>query len=277
MFVNSVYTDAFNYPDLHLQTSSPAYGGGSAISGYTVDIEGNAVPSSSPDIGAYQHYVGTTDQNVRLSVKILLEGASSSGSMSTLLNSSKVISLTQPYSAPPWSYSGSESVTQIPSAVVDWVLVELRSSTAAASVVQKKAALLLSNGAVVDVDGISSLNFKGVSSGSYYIVVRQRNHLAVMSSVAVALTSTAVTYDFTNALSKYYGTDPAADLGNGLFGLYTGDADANGVVNILDYGPVNSAFNQSGYKQGDLNLDGTVNSKDNEIVKMRIFKNSKVP
>ena len=49
------------------------------------------------------------------------------GVMRTVLNSGGLLPLAQPYSAAPYNYNGSETVTSIPNAnIVDWVLLELR-------------------------------------------------------------------------------------------------------------------------------------------------------
>ena len=79
-------------------------------------------------------------------------------------------------------YSQGESVGIIPSSdIVDWVLVELRVGTATSA--GMRAAFLKNDGTIVDLDGTSPVEFDGISSGNYYIVVKHRNHLAVMSQI----------------------------------------------------------------------------------------------
>ena len=70
---------------------------------------------------------------------------------------------------------------------MDWILVQLRTGTAASTAVQTRAAFLMSDGSIHDIDGSNRVNFIGLSSGSYYIVVIHRNHLAVMSHDPVSL------------------------------------------------------------------------------------------
>ena len=61
--------------------------------------------------------------------------------MSTSLNTANQIPLTQPFGNAPWSYNGTESVSSLPSnLIVDWVLVELRTGTAASTTVAKELA-----------------------------------------------------------------------------------------------------------------------------------------
>ena len=112
----------------------------------------------------------------------------------------------QPYYAAPWNYSGNEHVGSIPSGVVDWVLVELRSDTTTTTAT--RAAFVKSDGTVVDTDGTSAVAFVSVPAGSYYVVIRHRNHLAVMSAVAVALNSSSSLYDFTTGQGQAYSTNP---------------------------------------------------------------------
>ena len=87
-----------------------------------------------------------------------------------------------------WNYTGSERIYNLPADIVDWVLLELRTGTAANTTVGKRAALLKSDGSIVDLDGISQVKFKGIVPGNYYVVVRHRNHLAIMTASAIPLT-----------------------------------------------------------------------------------------
>ncbi|NOX19613.1 MAG: hypothetical protein GXO87_15200 [Chlorobi bacterium] len=135
-----------------------------------VDIHGN--PGSLSATGA--NVVLTTN------IKVLLEGANAgSGTMTTFLNGGGYIPLTQPYSGAPWYYPGTESVTSIPSGVVDWVLIELRSTPTLID--ETRAAFLKNDGTLVDLDGTSPVDFPNSSAGNYYVVIKHRNHLSVMT------------------------------------------------------------------------------------------------
>jgi hypothetical protein len=166
------------------------------------------------------------------SVTALLQGPASgaTGAMSTALNTAGLLPLAQPYNTAPWNYPGTESVTAIPSAtVVDWVLLEVR-ATAAGSPVARRAAFLLSDGSIVDLAGSGAVAFPTLMPGNYFLVVRHRNHLAIMTAAAIALSATSAPYDFTTAQAKAYGTDPMVGLaaGQAPFALWAGDATANG-------------------------------------------------
>ena len=127
--------------------------------------------------------------NASAEIKILLEGPYSSPNMNNVLGSS--IPLTQPYNESPWGYNGSETtdLTFInTNYLVDWVYIELRSSTSAATatnVVSRRAALVKDNGVIIDTNGSADIDFGGVSPGDYYLVVFHRNHLPIISSLPV--------------------------------------------------------------------------------------------
>ncbi len=207
--------------------------------------------------------------NVGLNARIFLQGPFLSGAMSTTLAGGGFIPLAQPYNTSPWNYAGTEQVGTIPANTVDWILVELRTGTASSTKIAARAGFLKSDGTIVDTDGTSLLGFSGISSGSYYIVVRHRNHVAVMSSNPVALTGTSVLYDFTTGQTQAFGSSAMASLSAGVFGLYAGDVTANGVLKYSgsgnDSGPIYARIGGgsvsatvTGYFGEDTNMNGIV-------------------
>ena len=201
-----------------------------------------------------------------LDVRLLLEGPYAGGSMATALQADGFLPANQPYSAAPWNYDGDEAadLTSIPD-VVDWVLLELRTAPDAAPAA-RRAALLLSDGSVVDLDGASPVAFADLPPGAYRVVVRHRNHLAVMSAEPVSFDGGSAAYDFTAALSQAYssGAPALVDLGGGDWGLVAGDADGDGRVaapdNVAWLGANGSA---PGYLGADLDLSGRIGAPDN--------------
>ena len=137
--------------------------------------------------------VPTTVPTASLSLKVFLEGSYVSNSMSTNLTSS--IPLGQPFNNVEGNYYGDESISSSFAAannIVDWVVVELRTGASAAeatTIVAQKAVLVNSDGNLVDLDGSLDIDFKWVGTGDYYVSVYHRNHLAIMSSQFVHLTS----------------------------------------------------------------------------------------
>ncbi len=209
-------------------------------------------------------------------LKVILEAAYQNGTMNTTLRTSNLVPANQPYTASPWNYSGTEHAASLPPTVVDWVLVELRTGTSAATMIARRAALLNSNGTVTDTDGVSPLVFPSVLRGTYYAVIRHRNHLPVMSATPVPLDTNSALYDFTADVSKYYGSD-AKSLAPGVWGMYAGDYSADGFVDVSDYaGPSNTMF-QSGYMQSDLSMDGFVDVTDYVRTSNNYFKGTHVP
>ena len=201
-----------------------------------------------------------------LDVRLLLEGPYADGSMATALQADGLLPATQPYSAAPWNYEGDEAadLASIPD-VVDWVLLELRTAPDATPTA-RRAALLLSDGRVVDLDGASPVAFSGLTPGAYFVVAQHRNHLAVMSSEPVSLDGSGAAYDFTAALSQAYSAGAAAlvDLGGGAWGLMAGDADGDGRVAASDNVEwLGANGSPPGYLGADLDLSGRIGAPDN--------------
>lgn len=90
------------------------------------------------------------------------------------------IPLISPYESDP------KTVESLPAKTVDWVLVELRDKNNSSQIVKSCTAFLLSDGNIVDSDGGSSLKFE-VAEDNYYIVIKHRNHIPVMSPETVHL------------------------------------------------------------------------------------------
>jgi uncharacterized repeat protein (TIGR01451 family) len=143
-----------------------------------------------------------------VSPKAILSGSyiSGTGMMHDSLRVKGLIPTAQPYST--MGYAGSETVapsvlnTTGANAIVDWVLVQLRSDTS--TVAAQQAALIQRDGDIVSTDGVSPLTFAGVSAGNYYVVVKHRNHLGVMTANALALTGSATSVDFTIAATPNF-------------------------------------------------------------------------
>ncbi|MCK5573930.1 MAG: fibronectin type III domain-containing protein, partial [Bacteroidetes bacterium] len=205
---------------------------------------------------------------IGIAIAVYLQGPFSGAAMGTALNGSGFIPLSQPYNGSPWSYAGGEAVGSVPAGVVDWVLVELRSDTGSSSAVATRAGFLKSDGALVDTNGTSVLTFHGVPAGGYYIVIRHRNHLAVMSALAVAFDGSIPAYDFTTGPDKFYGGD-AKEVSTGVYGMYAGDVNPDGTLKynlagndraliLTAIGRTNVNATVTGYYIEDVNLDGIV-------------------
>jgi hypothetical protein len=215
--------------------------------------------------------------DVTMDLTVMLEGAYNGTNMNTDLINLGLIPLSQPFNSNPaadWYYTGSESVGSIPANVVDWVLVQIRSASDAASadggtVVAEQAAFLLNDGSIVDLDGSSNLFFSGITySSGLFPVVWHRNHLGVISANKMTRTGGVYTYNFTQAGSAYSDTNAGeGDLGGGIFGMFGGDSNGSGWVYDGDtYYDWNPYAGETGYRKADYNLDGQLDNKDKNDV-----------
>jgi hypothetical protein len=218
---------------------------------------------------------------VTFNLTVLLEGAyiaGSGGTMSTTLQSSGLLPLTQPYnpplpyygnSNPEWLFSGTESVTSFPANSVDWVIVELRDAATAAqatssTIVARKACLLMSNGSIRALNGTSMPSFFTSITQGAFVVIWHRNHLGIMSSGPVSGVGGTYTYDFTTGSNKVYlGSAGYKSLDSGKWGMAAGDINASNIISSADK---NSGWNtdaaKKGYKGADTHLNGQVNNPD---------------
>lgn len=217
--------------------------------------------------------------NVLLSVNtsIFLQGPYNGSTMNTTLKSSGLLPNNQPYNSTPWNYSGTESVSPLPTNVVDWVLVELRTSTLASSIVARQAGLLLNDGLITKTDGSSPLGFL-LPKGSYYLVIVHRNHLKIMSTSAISLDFNSSPYNFSSALTQAFGGTPMVSLSGGVYGLYAGDTNSDGVINATDRTLAWNNRNATGYYGTvDVSLDGQINSGDRSTIWNNRNKSTEVP
>jgi hypothetical protein len=260
----------------------------SIFTGYTCDYP--AVTLYVPSVGSNGPFLSNNDvtatNNIfkyRVKVKVILQGPSNtSGIMTTTLATNNVIPLTQPYGTTPYNiaqfnYTGPENVANVSvfstNLITDWILVELR-STYNGTAMARRAALLKRDGTVLDIDLIDGVLFSETIANGYaiadkYIVVRHRNHLAVMSASAVIVPN-CTAYDFTTSLSQAYGVSvPMKDVsGVGTkFAMWCGDVNGNGTITYsggsndraIILTAVGSAFGGSsamGYYREDLTMNG---------------------
>ncbi|MBP6238074.1 MAG: Ig-like domain-containing protein, partial [Saprospiraceae bacterium] len=168
-------------------------------------------------------------------------------------------------------------------AIVDWVFVELRSKTDNSKVIATRSGLLQRDGDVVDLDGLSYLSFPGVMEDSFYVVVKHRNHLGVMSGIVsnnelVDFTKpSTTTFDFGSTLNNgfdFTGLAQKSNVVHGYKAMWAGDFDCDGKLkfanpnddlNMLFFDVLAHPDNLSsssnfdfghGYIQGDYDLNG---------------------
>ena len=120
-----------------------------------------------------------------------------------------------------------------------------------------------------------------VAPGSYYVVVRHRNHLPMMTSVPVAFIGPATTTYDMRTISSVYAIAPSVQRGGYVFPVdariaaFLGNVGGTAGepiqhVNAFDFFLVyvDHALALSGYLQTDVNLDGVVNALDYQRVQL---------
>lgn len=209
-----------------------------------------ATRSGFADIGAFVVGGDPALRYVAVSPKVFLAGPYNGTDMNDQLRAGGLIPTAEPYTAMT-SFThvgrgGNESVTAIADFdgtttaenVVDWVFLELRDKTDNTNVLATRSALLQKNGDIVDIDR-GAVKFAGVSADDYYVVVRHRNHLGIMSNAVAALSTTVASMDFTTSLSSAHDAGHINDAMmniSGTYCLWAGDVDNNGRVRYLPLG-----------------------------------------
>lgn len=245
-------------------------GNGSAI--FDPNLAGVGVHNIQVSVG-YPSCRNTYNLNIEvfectsnLRISAALEGAfdSNTNLMRTDLNDANLLPLSQPFSVSPWNYNGNESISNIPNDVVDWLLVELRSAANTSQIVERKAAFLLKNGDIVDIDSsVDGVEFNYLNANdSYYIVLRHRNHLDIVSATTQELDmNNELTYSFVSSANQALGIAQLTEISTGIYGLRAGDSNADGKIDDYDvnvYFAESSLLNQSLRSDNDMNTTVTV-------------------
>ena len=256
----------------------------------------------------------TVENTLAISAKVILEGAYDRTTllMHDSLRKLNLIPLVEPYATWPrlnGAYQfvhkfggGNEVITNAnavlgvtgPNAIVDWVYLELLSSSDTIPLASRSA-LIQRDGDIVDVDGVSPVAFELLPSGNYFLSIRHRNHLGVMTkTVQPFSTSVSVPLDFT--LPGPSGTDAfgthAMDTVQSRLVLWAGDGNADrkiiydGIANdrdpvffdvITDPLNINSNYNHVsfGYHRGDYDMKGSAvylgSGNDPDVIFFNVF------
>lgn len=242
------------------------------------------------------HATEASQATLSLNLKVFLEGPflAATTTMNSQLKTEGLLPNVHPFNpplpyygnnAPKWLYNGSGTALSLPANAVDWVLVELRDALSAASAtsatsVAKKTGLLLSDGSVVGPNGVSPLGFNVVINDFMFIVVWSRNHLGIMSSSGMVNPTGTVSYDFTTGAGQVYGTNGSKQLTTGVWGMFSGDVNADGIVNGADKSPAgwNTEAGERGYFGSDMNMNSEADNVDkNDFWLPNYLKSSQVP
>jgi len=195
----------------------------------------------------------------QLEVAVYLQGPyAGAGMMNTDINDR--VPLSQPYTGAPWNYAGTETVPSLGSAVVDWMLVELR--TDATTMAYRKAGLLYN-------DGTLKVSFDGLVTDDtpYYVVLYARNHMPVMSQNMITIPAIGTELDMTQ-LANAYGDNSLILLENAgsrdgdIYGMIAGEVIADGQLRYSgatnDRGPILARI----LALGGTNINSVINGSE---------------
>ncbi len=222
---------------------------------------------------------------ISLNIRIKLQGAlidgDENGLMRDDLRTKGFIPFQEPYSDIPHLHQvgegGNERIDSDilaitgNNAMVDWVLIEIRSDIQKDSIIATRSGILQRDGDVVDLDG-GALKFFQTPSGNYHVAVRHRNHLGIITRNSYFLSPSPTLIDFIDDATLVYGNFA---INNRLGERAMWSGDMNGDRKVVFQGPGNDIFdlfldiiveednNQSldnfiatGYLNTDLDLDG---------------------
>lgn len=180
-------------------------------------------------------------------------------------------------------YGGSEVCADINDyskmgGIVDWIKLEIRDATNPSMLLESKSLLLKSTGAIVNLDGTSYPYFKSQSQ-PVRVVIKHRNHLAIMSNPIQNFGIGVISYDFTTALSQASNEsgDPAQMVQrNGIWCLQLGDLNASQdfAIDGSDGTDFKIQFKEGvfdAYDPADVNMDGVVDGLDGSLFKINFL------
>jgi hypothetical protein len=209
-----------------------------------VDID-DVVRCNPPDLGINKFGSCTKTINLNLFVEGLYAGAG-------MMN-------------PAMEFNGTAMVPKWGPTIADQITVELHDAATYATVIYT------ASNVVLNTDGTATFTIPGVYGGSYYITVKQRNSISAVTAAPVAMAD-VVSYNFTDLANKTFGSNMKLMSGN-KWAMFGGDANADGVVDALDFIAVeNDALSfVIGYVLTDLNGDGAVDALDLIIAENNAF------
>lgn len=268
------------FPQYLSPTVISTAGGSYTADGYQLDQTlGEPVNAVHDAVGVRlnQGFQQAEPVRLRLNMRAFLQGPWDSGSgwMSDALRSAGYLPMTEPYSALGFQQQGSGGertsatvlATSGPDAVVDWVFLELRAPLNNTLVIATRNALVQRDGDIVDIDGESAVAF-AAPAGPYFLCVKHRNHLAVLTAMTVPLSPVAVPVDLTDGSTSTFGTGAQRTVGavrlswsgdvtgDGLL-KYTGSGNDRDPV-LVNVGGTTPNNTMNGYHRSDVNLDGIV-------------------
>lgn len=157
--------------------------------------------------------------------------------------------------------------------VTDWVYIELRDGINPEKVISTRSAIVKNSGELMDVNGNLDIDFPGIEEGKYFVAIRHRNHLGVMTAQPVDFgPNETVNIDFTDPATETWGSHAQVELDESVRALWAGDANMDGKIvfqgpeedNLSGFfqvltAPENELQNMNyiyyGYSETDIQLD----------------------
>jgi hypothetical protein len=229
--------------------------------------------------------INPCNEKVALNVKIYVQGAMHSNlpqmrnDLQTYFgNSQGLIPETDPYGS--GLFVPNINNIAVSAEVVDWIKVEVRSAANPTTILETQSLFLRPNGLITNAD-YTTPKF-APQAEPVRIVVKHRNHLAIMSNNINTFTAGLTNYDFSTSLSQAYndpGGLPQMVLKNGVWCMWAGDVNANQdfAIDVTDYNQEyisNEAAPYDVYLKTDLDMNGALDATDLNIL---YFNNTVAP
>ncbi len=216
-----------------------------------------------------------------LNIRAKLQGPydNETGLMNDNLRTLDLIPAEEPYFLMGWGGAGEEIDTTDPDgvltvtgndAIVDWIKVQLYEFTFDGyGYVDGRSALLQRDGDIVDVNG-GPVQFWNLPPGNepYYVAIQHRNHSTIITEFPHPIGASEPLLDFTlsTTILSEDSRNPSRNLQNGEWVIWSGDVIRNGAIDEGDSEAALEARGQTGYLFEDVNLDGTCDVDDSNII-----------
>lgn len=149
----------------------------------------------------------------------------------------------------------------------DIVRVELRSANDVNNM------LFVRDSVLVSTTGQAQIDIPATFTSSCYILIKHRFSIVTCSASPVSFESQEINYSFTDNAVRAFGANQSK-LADGIVGIYSGELNGDGFINILDRGLLLTDLNAArvGYLPANLNGDVYINILDRGIIMNNLNK-----
>lgn len=162
---------------------------------------------------------------------------------------------------PAQDFVSGSPVPKFGNTIADQVTIELHNSQSPYAAANIFYNLYLQTNGTLSIGAIPSS-----VSGSYYIVVKNRNSVETWSKLPVSFSASTISYNFTTAATQAYGNN--LKLMNAKWVIYGGDINQDGIVDGTDLAGIDNASTLllTGYIAQDANGDGVADGSDMALI-----------